>query len=178
MNWSTLTSTVIGAVLGIGGAFLAQWLADRRATEHEKRVWDREDTHRTFDDRRAVYVEFYERLTRTARCLAVAKSQPNDAAAELEEGWFWPLFDNLNRLRIFATESTAAIATEAYTAELIWGHALKDLLFDKGYEIDNKRVNERELWEMQQTYRSNEISLLQAIRDDLGVPDLGVGRPG
>jgi hypothetical protein len=117
--------TVVGTVLGV---VLTQRRSDRREDlqwthmrEREREQLAREDSLRTFDQRRIAYLEF-EELLRTA-ALAVSDTR---SRSELDEEWQVPVFQSLLRLQVFATPATTAAAVAAYDALLRWGETTSE----------------------------------------------------
>jgi hypothetical protein len=70
---------VVGTVVGtISGVLITQLLSDRREkaawdreTEREQARWAREDEARTFEYRRAAYVDFYQANVETGQSVSV-----------------------------------------------------------------------------------------------------------
>ena len=126
--------------------------------EQQREQWAREDSLRTFEQRRICYLEFEEQLRSTA--LAVSYAQSGFSSA-LEDEWQVPVFQSLLRLQVFSTPEATQAASDAYDALLRWGGVdginypgaeadydkahdrylaiiRKDLRVDNGNEADNK----------------------------------------
>lgn len=114
-----LLATVSGTVLGV---VITQRRSDRREDlqwarmrEREREQLAREDSLRTFDQRRIAYMEFEEQLRSAALAVSDRRSR-----SELDEEWQVPVFQSLLRLQVFATPETTAAAVAAYDALLRW----------------------------------------------------------
>jgi hypothetical protein len=77
----------------------------------------------------------------------------------VEFGWQLPLFDSLNRLRLFATPEGAAAADDAYDALWRWGDA-------------NATVNEDAFHDGNDAYDAAQEQFLRVVRSDMGVEPL------
>jgi hypothetical protein len=122
MNWTTLSSTLLGGLLALGGTTLGQWWNERRALrreerdrEHEREVWARQiryEAHLSFvkilDDKHSVAVD--------------AENDPNDP--EAPEDWLMPVWDKLQEMRLVSEEGTISKADEAFKClqEYVYGH--------------------------------------------------------
>jgi hypothetical protein len=152
-----LAASIIGS---IGGVIMTQRRADRREElqwqrdrERDRDVRAREDALRTFEQRRACYVDFEESL----RCTA---SEIWDAGQgtgpPLERARHLSPYQSLHRLKIFATPDAALAAGEAYGALWEWGSARR--------AHDDHRAEQGE-----KTYDEAHAKYLDAIRRDLAV---------
>ncbi len=122
---TALVIAVLGLISTLLGVVITQRSSDRREAlqwirmrEREREQWAREDSLRTFEQRRISYLEFEEQL----RFAALAVSDTRSRSA-LEEEWQVPVFQSLLRLQVFATPETTATAVDAYEALLRWSEA-------------------------------------------------------
>jgi hypothetical protein len=111
---------LVVALLGIGGVLLNQHMANRREDarirgehEREQRTWAREDAARSYEHRRAAYIEFLNDHHRYWNTVASAhlRDQP-----EPPEDWLVPLHDRLVEIDIFGTTQAATLARAALDA--------------------------------------------------------------
>ena len=127
-NWeeiqemTALVIAVLGLLSTLSGVVITQRSSDRREAlqwtrmrEREREQWAREDSLRTFEQRRISYLEFEEQLRSAA--LAVSDTRSRSA---LEDEWQVPVFQSLLRLEVFGTPETTAAAVDAYDALLRW----------------------------------------------------------
>jgi hypothetical protein len=153
---------LVGTVLGtIGGVLLTQRRSDRREAiawqrerQREKEQWAREDSARTFDQRRDSYVDFTRTLRAAAQLAHNRSFFGEPESGELPDGWQYPTFLEYQRLRLYATPEVAEIAIEAYRALWQWG------IGERNESLSN-----------QSAYLGLEDRLFEAMRKDLGVPD-------
>jgi hypothetical protein len=171
--------TVIGSISGtLVGAIFAQYGARQRentawqrerereniARQHERvrerERWAREDLNRTFEQRRAAYVEFYESLGEMAGIvlnyeLGISELETDKLPTE----WRSPTFRKLQHLQIYASRDVSRIASAAYSTCWHWGNgAERAVVMNDGMSsAGNEQLDE-------------EIELLRsAMRFDLGV---------
>jgi len=152
-----LAASIVGSV---GGVIITQRRADRREDlqwqrdrETERDVRAREDALRTFEQRRACYVDFEESL----RCAAQAIwDAGHGTGPPLEKAWHLSPYQSLHRLKIFATPDAALAASEAYGALWQWG--------------SGRRARDEQAAEQgEKAYDEAHAKYLDAIRRDLGV---------
>ncbi|GLE56388.1 hypothetical protein NJBCHELONAE_16970 [Mycobacteroides chelonae] len=172
--WLTLVLAGLSPASALLGVWLTQRRADRRedaaftrelAREHER--WQREDQMRTFDDRRAAYVEFYESLRKMGLRVhdhAYGLSNECDEGAELPFGWQTDAWEKLQHLELYASPQVALLATEAYHAAYRWGYGARHGQFGSTYHQDEESSDRAKL------------ALLEAVRSDLSVPDVAETR--
>ena len=117
-----LAASIIGS---IGGVIMTQRRADRREElqwqrdrEREQDDRAREDALRTFEQRRACYVDFEEALRGAAQAIWDAG---HGTGPPLEKAWHLSAYQSLHRLKIFATPDTALAASKANEALWRWG---------------------------------------------------------
>lgn len=153
--------TIIGTVTGV---FITQRRSDRREDarwererDHERELWKREDSARTFDHRREVYTNFYERLKSDARAVYYAGMGLGPALDEFD--WQIPLYDLVLKLEVFATAETAELAKSAYNALWQWGVKTKHGVDDEGF------------YDRQAVYDERESEFLEVLRRDLAIED-------
>lgn len=162
--WVTLVIAALGlaaSVIGsIGGVIMAQRRADqreelqwRRDRERDRDVKAREDALRTFEQRRASYVDFEESLRSTAQAIWDAG---HGTGPQLEKAWHLSAYQSLHRLKIFATPSAAGAAEGAYGALWQWGSA-------------RRAHDEQAAGHCEEAYEEAHTKYLDAIRRDLGV---------
>jgi len=108
-------STLLGVVITQRNSDRREALQWTRMREREREQWAREDSLRTFEQRKACYLEFEEQLRSAA--LAVSDTRSRSA---LEQEWQVPVFQSLLRLQVFATSETTTAAVDAYEALLRW----------------------------------------------------------
>lgn len=137
--WVPLLIAALGVLGTAGGAIagvvITQHRSDRREgvqwtrlREQERERWAREDTLRTFDQRRDSYIDFEEKLRSTA--LLVSQSQTRTGPS-LETDWQLSVFQRLLRLRVFASQEGAETANDVYNALWRWGD-MEDSYGDEG----------------------------------------------
>jgi hypothetical protein len=125
-SWWVPLLTAGSALLGV---VVTQWFANRRERaawkrdlEREEARWEREDQAKTFEHRRAAYVEFYESLrTMQDRVYTHASGNPYQDLPELEENWRLDGWEKLQLLELYATPRVSSLANEAYSATSQWG---------------------------------------------------------
>lgn len=162
---TSLVIAALGLLSTLSGVVITQRSSNRRESqqwtrmrEQQREQWAREDSLRTFEQRRICYLEFEEQLRSTA--LAVSYAQSGFSSA-LEDEWQVPVFQSLLRLQVFSTPEATQAASDAYDALLRWGGVdginypgaeadydkahdrylaiiRKDLRVDNGNEADNK----------------------------------------
>lgn len=113
-----LFSTLLGVVITQRSSDRREALQWTRMREREQEQWAREDSLRTFEQRRICYLDFEEHLRSTA--LAVSYAQDGFSSA-VEDEWQVPVFQSLLRLQVFSTPEATQAATAAYDALLRWG---------------------------------------------------------
>jgi hypothetical protein len=113
-----LASTLLGVVITQRSSDRREAVQWTRMREREREQWAREDSLRTFEQRRTCYLEFEEQLVSTA--LKVSYAQDGFRSA-LEDEWQIPVFQSLLRLQVFSTGKATRAASEAYEALLRWG---------------------------------------------------------
>lgn len=168
MDWGTLAPTALGGLLALGGGFFGQWWSERRTVEREQRAWAREDVHRTFDDRREIYVAYYTLLKASARMVYNASME----LGSIEDEWQMPLFDSLNRLRLFAGPRVDLVAGDAYNALWQWGHRVHQV--QRGEVVvprdPHGLLDDAQAYRLEERYDELEVQLLKAIRHELRIP--------
>lgn len=159
---------VLGTVVGtIAGVLITQKRSDRREQanwnrerERERERWEREDAQRTFEQRRMVYVEFYESLQDMARQayeFDIGVSEAEEIPFEFDP----PLFYRLQNLRVYATLAVTKAAENGYLACVRW-HS--DVGGDG--EADDEGMAK---------YHESEQVLYREMRRDLGTIDEAEG---
>lgn len=113
MDWGSLAPTALGGLLAVGGGFAGQLWGERRTVERERRAWAREDAHRTFDDRRAAYLDLLGALRRMEDEVHAFMDHDEPLVATT---WVLPIQDPLNRVMVFAPAPGREAAQEAYGA--------------------------------------------------------------
>lgn len=174
-TWITLAVAALGIAGTLGGAWLTQRRADKRETanwnrelEREQARWAREDTARTFEHRRQAYVDFYQAAVDN-------KMQSWDYIVDVHiEGepdrpiaGGGTLQEALDLIQIYGSPRVRDLAEKV--KQECWRfrrEAVREDL-DLGPEI-NKLQDE---WEAATT------DLLDAIREELGVPNTGASGP-
>lgn|SRR5690348_10999263 len=164
METQWVMQSLIGGGLALLGVIVTQWFANRRerATwkrerERERERWEREDQLRTFEHRRAVYVEFYESLRDMQQRVYEHTNQFPDVNPEIAEGWTVHAWEKLQLLELYATPNIRELANQAYVATAKWGQRAEPGGADE--EFDNNRdISE-----------NAKIALREAIRADLAV---------
>lgn len=90
----------------------------QREREHQRELWAREDSRRTFDQKREVYVDFHQQLRVASLAIfdLLYKQGP-----PLGDGWQLPLYESLLRVRIFGSREVSIAASHAYQTSFDWG---------------------------------------------------------
>jgi hypothetical protein len=112
MNWTTLSSTLLGGLLALGGTTLGQWWNERRALqreertrEHEREIWARQLRHEA-------HLAFLK-MVGTAWSLAVdIRNDPTGPDAN--EDFLEPIWDKLQELRLISEENTLSKADTTF----------------------------------------------------------------
>ncbi|ETZ53575.1 hypothetical protein LIX17_20200 [Mycobacterium avium subsp. hominissuis] len=125
--------------------------------KREQARWTREDQRLTFEQRRTVYVEFYEALRRMTLRAYDHGMGLSAGGFELPEGWQTEAADACRRLEVYASPEVSKAAIDAYGATWRWGHAARHGQDDETF-YDNQDVVDQA-----------QIELLNAIRADLHV---------
>jgi hypothetical protein len=136
---------------------LENWERER---ERERERWAREDALRTFAQRQAAYVEFYESLrdmVGTAYDHGMGISDPEPDSDELPFERNQATFRKLHSLRVYASPEVELAASAAYTACWQWGCKIRHGQDDDGF------------YRRHETYAEAELELYNAIRHDLGI---------
>ena len=177
---TTLVATligVVGTVVGtIGGVLITQLLSDRREkaawereSERERARWAREDAARTFEERRDAYISFYyanEEAGHRVHAYLMARLHGRDDA-EPPSAWVPDAEEKLNALAIYGSQRVLDLAHEAQTQYRKMASEAEEWKTEDGTEPLDRRGDE---W-----YFSRR-DMLQAMRDDLGIPkDASVG---
>lgn len=156
--WVPLAAAVIAVLGTLAGVFITQrWSVQRedarweRERDREREAWAREDAARTFEQRRQVYIDLYTTLQ-----VEAARVERGLIRALVEEG---PLPDKLGSLLVYSTPQTEEAATRAYFALGAWVNRA----LESSDPLDDQR-------EEQDAYDDAAHELLDAIRNDLGVP--------
>lgn len=167
--WVPLVVAILGLIGTAGGAIagvvITQRLSDRRENtawerelQRERERWTREDLNRTFEQRRAAYVEFYESLAEMAGTV-LNHEMGTSKGDELPNKWYLPTFLKLQHLQMYGSKDVSGIATTAYGTCVQWGNrAERGMVMEDGrFYGGNEQFDE-------------EMELLRtAIRRDLGV---------
>ena len=167
--WVPLTVAALGPLSALAGVALTQWWSGRREDarwkrerEREREIWAREDTNRTFEQRRLVYIDFYVQLQNWAGTLyeVSAGLRPRFDGPELAdiEDWHKELYNKLEALQLYADPQVSGCAEKAYEALVTWGN-----------RTSHERLDE-EFRQHQAEYNVTLDELRLAIRRGLGVP--------
>ena len=161
MNTTPLWVPLVVTALGFVGIVVTQFIANRRERKNwdrerkrERERWSREDQARTFEHRRAAYVEFYESLRSMQGRVYSHVSEEAYGPPELEEDWG---LDAWEKLQVWSCTRRRVSATEAWKATSEWGQRTQ-----LG-KIDNAFRNNRDKSE------NAKDTLREAIRADLGL---------
>lgn len=172
MNTTPLWLTLAVAGFGPAGALLGVWLTQRRADERddatfarelarERERWAREDQARTFEHRRAAYVEFYESLRKMGLSVhdhGYGLNDECDEGDELPFGWQTETWERLQHFEIYATPQVAQLAARAYTTTYRWGDGARHGKWGPTYRDDEEVAD------------AAKAALLESLRSDLKVP--------
>lgn len=163
--------TLIVALLSPGGALLGVWVTQRRADRRddatfarelarERERWAREDQARTFEHRRAAYIEYYEALRRMS--IDVHNHgyglSDGDEGGELPFGWQTDAWEKLQHVELYASPRTAQLAHNAYSTTYRWGDNARRGSWGPTYHEDEDVAG------------AAKEQLLESIRTDLKVP--------
>lgn len=123
---TTLVPLIVGLLGGLGSAVVTQLLANRREDarwhrerEREQASWTREDAARSYEHRRAAYVDFikeFRRLSDTSVSAHIAERWGGLIPRKLQPEDLDPVYDSLGAIAIFGTEEAGRLAGEAYGA--------------------------------------------------------------
>ena len=110
MNTTPLWVPLVVTALGFVGIVVTQFIANRRERKNwdrerkrERERWSREDQARTFEHRRAAYVEFYESLRSMQGRVYSHGSEDAYGPPELEEDWGLDAWEKLQVLELYPT---------------------------------------------------------------------------
>ena len=166
--WVPLVVAAVGLVTTLVGIAVTQFMANRReradwarelAREQER--WLREDKAITFEHRRKAYVDFYVSLRRTMLRVydhGAGISDEGDGSAKLPLGWHTDPWEKLQQLQVYGSPGVASLATRAYANAYRWGSETW-----RG-DADDRFFKNRDEADVAKN------SLLEAIREELGVP--------
>lgn len=165
--WVPLVVAALGLISTVVGIVVTQIMANRREraswqrdTEREQQRWQREDEQLTFEHRRTAYNEFFEALRR----MQIAAYNHGMGLTvwdtrDLPEGWHTEAFERLQQLEFYGSQHVSMAANIAYSETWLWGDQTKLGIDDGKFYGTQEHVDEL-------TSRA-----LQAIRDDLKIPD-------
>jgi hypothetical protein len=163
--WVPLVVAALGLVSTVVGIVVTQIMANRRErqswqreTDRERERWAREDQARTFEHRRAAYVEFYDSLRKTGLRIHENGYGLSDEGTELPFGWQTDMWEKLQHLELYASPRVALLAHETYDATYRWGDKARHDRLDGTY-FENEEASD-----------DAKGTLLEAIRADLRVP--------
>jgi hypothetical protein len=150
-----LLSAIVGGVVGV---IITQRRTDRRErqasdreADRERRSWHREDSLRTFENRRDAYADFFVSLEIMAS-MADEFAGAGHEKELLHSKYQAEAFEKLRRLELYASSKVSEAANAAYMA--CWNLAT---------------LNSRTL--ARAAYDSQSENLLREIRTDLNVPN-------
>jgi hypothetical protein len=154
-SWLTLAvggltagATIIAVLITQNASKQRESVQWEREREKDRQKRAREDTLRTYEERRRCYLDFEERLTSAA--LAV-HNRMYSSELDIDAEWQLSAFQGLLRLQVYAPSHVSERASKAYGALLEWGNGERD-----------PAVSEVFYDEMHKKY-------LGAIRQDLGI---------
>jgi hypothetical protein len=184
--WVPLAVALVG-LLGtaggaIGGVLITQRRADKREAdawerelERERARWGREDAARTFEQRRAAYIDFYQANAHTPELISeyVMARLRGDKEAKSPSFWSPEAEERFQTLQIYASPRVTEVAREAQGAYQKMVLELIKWQGDQEEDIIEKLDEPMDRWKL------SVHKLLAAIRKDLGIPDdRAVAQPG
>ncbi|HEX5348512.1 MAG TPA: hypothetical protein VFW64_15630 [Pseudonocardiaceae bacterium] len=112
LTWVPLVAALLGGLFTLGSVALTQRSATKRERERLEATWAREDANRSYEHRRAAYVDFIKEVNQQWR---------DFAEMELEGDHYWEPTDDyrersyncLVQIEIFGTKEAAKLAEEA-----------------------------------------------------------------
>jgi hypothetical protein len=155
---------LVGAVGGtLGGVVLTQRRADAREVENraaearrERARWAREDELRTFEQRRDAYIAFFEADRDAVRLFN--QCQYHRPSRPLPAGWTGAMWVSLQRVEIYGSAATVAIAQRAFEIVTVW----ESFPQDEGIVIEADNAP----WKF-----------IEAVRAELGIPGADAQKP-
>jgi hypothetical protein len=159
--WIPLIIAFLGLGGGLGGVLLSQYFANRRSQrdrerddarwqqerEREQASWAREDAARSYEYRRAAYVDFTMEFHHRHKEFIKGDEAPGD--------YLDALYDRLIGIQIFGTENVTQLADKAYDILVNWVYG------------DEETIRKAE----------DVLALLRSeIRRDLSIPTLARAR--
>ncbi|MCV7331330.1 hypothetical protein [Mycobacterium cookii] len=152
--WVPLVVALIGVIGTAGGTIGGMLIQQRASRQREHAQWLREDEARTFEHRREAYVELYRRLrTLSSRIQELDENQPFPF-----EDWRDEIFEHFPDIAVYGTDKIVTLADLALDLVLTWARA----------QSEGKQSGELE-WRARKAVHG----LLEAIREELGVPKGG-----
>jgi hypothetical protein len=158
---------VVGTLAaGIAGVLITQRRADereavawKRQRERERELWQREDMMRTFDHRRAAYVELISATDNLTRDLGRFRKDGPDPS-------FSAFGEALEMVKIYGSPEVIKLAKEAEINADIWLDAIHGTSVEAMSEPLWLPYATREAW----AYRRSGEAILDRIREELQVP--------
>jgi hypothetical protein len=168
--WVPLAVAALGLAATLVGVMITQRRADKREAvawereqERERARWSREDAAQTFEHRRIAYVSFYHAVSEMGESIhrhaAAVQNENMPVDPHLPEGWESAADDDLKLLELYATPTVATLAREARQACWDWGYAVE------------RECDSGDFRRLSRAWRLARVNLLNAIRQDLGVPE-------
>jgi hypothetical protein len=151
---------------GIAGVMITQRRSDarelaawerERLREHER--WTREDTTRTFEQRREAYSDFYELVREMERTVYdYGMGLPGSSeASSLPFNWNLATFRKLQHLQLYASGAVWHAAASAYNTCWHWGN------------VTVRGQDDAEFYGLREEAERYVDELLSAIRSDLAI---------
>lgn len=168
MDWATLVPVLVGGVIALGGSLLGSWVSDQRATERERRAWDREDRLRTFDQRRDAYARFVSVSGSAMSVVSPYRPESKDSTMVHEQTlrFLFDMNEAWTEVEIYATPKVTAAAFDTYRKTTDW--ALVTDVYSRG--VGKHKDDYEPIAEMEEAMQDSHAGLLRAVRADLGIP--------
>lgn len=120
MDWGTLATLVVGAVLAIVTGLVGQWWSEGRAVEREQRQRERDRDDWARDRRYDAHVQFlktHDELYGTVQRAKLRRMEdPSGQPGEPPDDFLTPLMIRLTMVRLVSEKATADTAEAAFQA--------------------------------------------------------------
>ncbi|SDO86988.1 hypothetical protein SAMN04489867_0804 [Pedococcus dokdonensis] len=161
-DWFGLVPIAVGGAIALCGSLIGSTVTDRRAARRERERWEREDDLRTFDDRRALYLDLmagFEIAQRMADKAIVSGS-------DVPLNWLDPILSPITRVNLFAPLEVREAVSSTNRALMRLGGEVSRVRLEDGPRHARERP---EVATAEQAFLDMEDRLLAILRADLKV---------
>ena len=157
---------LVVAALGIAGTLGGVWLTQCRADRREDLNWARQETARTYEFRRTAYVDFYQAaVDHGQQTFRYVVDVHIDGEQNREPPGVGTLHEAFDAIQIYGSPRIRELAKKTQTVayQFRWDAQQPD--------FDMEMKKRQDDWDAALTH------LLDAIREELGVPNDGSSKP-